>query len=132
MNIRAGILKKITGHYLSSPDFNGLPIRELVQEYKRPADLRKTLASLIREGKISLLFEDVDENPYIKRFPEQASENQIKKLYTSELLHVCAYPSPHELKGLVDSKAYSDRPFTLKLALGEAQLTYESFDLSVL
>ena len=56
----------------------------------------------------------------------------LKKLSTNDLDQVCAYPSSQQLKKIVNTTAYSDRPFTLRLALGEPQLCYESFDLSIL
>jgi len=42
------------------------------------------------------------------------------------------YPEKKHLQTVVNTNQYSGRPFTLRLALGEAQLSYLSFDLSVL
>ena len=123
------IVKVITDFYLNSGDFNGFPVRNILLE---KSELKDILASLIREDKISLTFEDIDVNPHVKNFPEGPSEKQIEKLQNSELEHNCAYPSCSHLKKVVDPLDYQGKPFTLRLALGEAALSYESFDLSVL
>lgn len=127
------ILRKITEFYLNSHDFNGLPVRNIVQDSKVEEIERKDiLISLIREKKISLVFGDYHPNPHIKAFWEEKEEIQIEKLQKSNLEPACAYPSGVHLKEFVDPSEYQDRPFTLRLALGEPQLSYLSFDLSVL
>lgn len=42
------------------------------------------------------------------------------------------YPTPAVLEQRVDRAKYAGQPFALRLALGEAQLDYHSFDLSIL
>ena len=59
-------------------------------------------------------------------------EHVLEKLQESNLEHVCAYPSGLHLKGVVDPSEYQNRPFTLRLALGEPKLSFLSFDLSIL
>jgi len=133
MSRKADVLRKITEFYLNSHDFNGLPIRNIVQDSKvEEIELKNVLISLIREKKISLNFGDIHPNPHIKAFWEAKEEIQIAKLEKSNLEHLCAYPSSLYLKGFVDPSEYQDRPFTLRLALGEPQLSFLSFDLSVL
>jgi|LGVF01.1.fsa_nt_gb hypothetical protein len=127
------ILRKIKEFYLNSHDFNGLPVRNIVRDSKvEEIELNDILISLIREKKISLVFGDIHPNPHIKAFWEEKEEIQIEKLQKSNLEPVCAYPSGVHLKEFVDPSEYQDRPFTLRLALGEPQLSYLSFDLSVL
>lgn len=127
------ILRKITEFYLNSHDFNGLPVRNIVQDSKvEEIELKDILISLIREKKSSLIFGDIHPNPHIKAFWEEKEEIQIEKLQKSNLEPVCAYPSGVHLKEVVDPSEYQNRPFTLRLALGEPQLSYLSFDLSVL
>jgi len=133
MSNKDNILRKITEFYLSSRDFNGLPIQDIAQHSKlEESELKNILTTLIWEDKISLNFGDVHPNPYIKALPEEPKEKQIEKLQGSNLEYVCAYPSCLHLKEVVDPSKYHDRPFTLRLALGEPQLSFESFDLSVL
>lgn len=133
MRKKDDILRKITEFYLNSPDFNGFPIRNIVQDFKvEESELKDILIFLIRGKKISLNFGDIHPNPHIKAFLGEKEERQIKKLQKSNLEHVCAYPSPSHLKEVVDPSKYQGRPFTLRLALGEPQLSHESFDLVVL
>jgi len=133
MSKKDNILGKITEFYLSSRDFNGLPVRNIVQHFKLKEDeLKSILTSLIREDKISLTFGDIQPNPHIKAFEEEPKEKQIERLQGSNLEYICAYPSCAHLKKVVEPSKYHGRPFTLRLALGEPQLSFESFDLSVL
>lgn len=117
------ILKEITDFYLNSRDFNGLPAHNI------PKDI---LASLIRKKKISLVFNDVHPNPHIKAFDEESEEKQIEKIEKLGLGYACVYPSRGHLKKVVDQSKYQGRPFTLRLALGEPQLSFVPFDLTVL
>lgn len=130
MNTEGEILNRISAFYLSSPDFNGLPIEKIVEEFHfKKSELNNILTSLILEDKISLNFQ---ENPHIKQLRDQPKEKQIERLKSSNLTNICAYPSQSHLKKIVDPTRYQGKPFTLKLALGAPQLSFESFDLSVL
>ena len=75
-----------------------------------------------------------EENPYIKRFPDLPKEKQLELLATSDLdLDLaCMYPSRSYLKRIVKPTRYKGSPFTLRLALGEPQLAFYVFDLTVL
>jgi len=133
MSKKDDILREITQFYLTSGGFNGLPIRYIVQDFKlEETELKNILISLIQEDKISLNFGDIHPNPHIKAFWEESKEKQIEKVKRSNLAYVCAYPSCSHLKEVVNPSKYQDRPFTLRLALGEPQLSFESFDLRVL
>jgi hypothetical protein len=127
------ILGKITEFYLESRDFNGHPVKDIAQVFGlEESELKSILISLIRDDKISLTFGDIQPNPHIKAFEEEPKEKQIDRLQGSNLEHVCSYPSCTHLREIVDPSKYQDRPFTLRLALGEPQLSFESFDLSEL
>jgi hypothetical protein len=133
MSNKDNILGTITEFYLSSRDFNGSPIENLARDFRlEESELKNVLIFLIREDKISLNFGDIHPNPHIKAFPEESPEKQIAKLQSANLGNVCAYPSESHLELTVNPFDYEDRPFTRRLALGEPQLLYESFDLSVL
>lgn len=133
MSKKDNILRKITEFYLSSRDFNGLRIENLVHDFKlKESEIKSIIISLIQEDKISLNFGDIHPNPYIKAFPEEPAEKQIAKLQSANLENFCVYPSGSHLALEVDPFLYEDRSFTRRLALGEPQLLYESFDLSVL
>ncbi len=131
MSKKNDIIREITEFYLNSGDFNGLPIT--VQHSKLgETELKNILISLIQEDKISLNFGDIHPNLHVKAFWEEPKEEQIEKVKRSNLAYVCAYPSCSHLKEVVNPSKYQDRPFTLRLALGEPQLSFESFDLRVL
>ncbi len=133
MDVKNGIVKLASEHYLNSSEFNGLACRVILQEFDLTLDqLKNLLEELIQEDKISLNFGDRHPNPYIKALPEEPAETQIEKLNVSDLEHVCIYPSRVYLTETVDSSKYENQPFTLRLALGETQLALTSFDLTVL
>ena len=128
MSKKDDIHEKITKFYLTSGDFNGLPIK--LTNCK--PELKGILISLIQEDKISLVFGDTFPNPHIKPFLAEPKEKQVEKLQNLDSEYCCAYPSLSHLKEVIDPSEYRDRPFTFRLALGEPQLSFESFDLSVL
>jgi hypothetical protein len=129
----AALLARITGHYLESTDFNGIPLGQLQHEFSlTKRQIRPAIKALIKAGQATVVFGDYHPNPHIKAYPSEAADEQIVKLRTADLTHVCAYPAPAHLEAIVDSRAYQDRPFTLRLALGEPQLNFSVFDLSIL
>ena len=133
MSKKDDILAKITEFYLRSRDFNGLPVENILEDPTLESDeLKNIIVSLIRKNKISLNFGDTHPNPHIKAFKEEPKEKQIEKLQRSNLESVCAYPSTSHLKEAVDPSKYQDRPFTLRLVLGEPQLSFQAFALTVL
>ncbi len=126
------LVQRITDFYLHSGDFNGLPIRDLAEASMADTELRRVLADLVEAGKISLNFGDQHPNPHIKALPADEEKKQVEKLFAKDLTHVCAYPTSSHLSTVVDAANLKDRPFTLRLTLGEPQLSYFAFDLSVL
>src|SRR6266853_1890969 len=128
------ILDEVTKFYVASTYFNGISVTQLAKKYKLDLDaLRKHLASLIQQDKISMVFGDDHPNPHIKAFDEDAPDVQLEKLHNTDLLvQACVYPSRSHLKNIVELAAYQGKPFTLRLALREPQLSYESFDLRIL
>lgn len=133
-SIQDNLLQEVTSFYLNSRDFNGISIFNIITRLKIViATLQQALIPLVEQDKISLVFGDSHPNPHIKAFKEEASDKQIEKIKNVELLEdACVYPSPSHLKQVVDVSEYQERPFTLRLALGEPQLAFESFDLRVL
>lgn len=122
----------IAKHYLESDDFNGFPVRNLIKAGLNEKVLRNLLSELVKSDQITLLFEDSHTNPHIKAFPPDSIEKQVEKILKNDLTHTCAYPTPSYLASFVNQDDYKNTPFTLRLALGEPQLSYLSFDLSVL
>ena len=129
VTIRSDLLATITDHYLKSPDFNGLPVHAL----KLPTRKLKTAsAALLKEGKISINFGDIHPNPHIKAFEPEPIAEQQDKLKKFGLDGACFYPSPSHLQSIVKPSDYDGLPFTLRLARGEPQLEFLTFDLRVL
>lgn len=119
------ILDNITEQYLSSGDFNGLPLFALKSE-------KENIAKLVREGKIEINFGDNHSNPHIKALELDDKDTQVLKIESIGFENACAYPTKAHLKKVVNIDEFKDRPFTLKLALGEPQLNHAVFDLSIL
>jgi hypothetical protein len=129
------ILEEVTRFFVRSRDFNGFPVWQLVSKHKKTGldGLKQIFRSLVQQDKISLVFGDIHLNPHINAFPDESHEVQLRKLDdTNLLMQACVYPSASHLKTLVDVSLYEGKPFTLRLALGEPQLAFESFDLRVL
>ena len=127
------ILAAVAKYYLASGDFNGLPVRTLYKDDTTKALVRTTLRQLIDGGQITMEFGIRHINPHIKALPPDPSQNeQLQELTKNDLESVCAYPSPAVLATVVGSSECHDRPFTRRLMLGEAQLAFHAFDLSVL
>jgi hypothetical protein len=132
-NAEAAVLERITDFYLKSHDFNGMPVPEVAEEFGlSDQELAELLAALVGEDKASLIFGDVHPNPHIRALPDHSIELQLGKIPTSELNQACVYPTAAHLKSVVKSDEYAGRPYTLCLALGEPQLAFRAFDLSVL
>nr|WP_319537648.1 hypothetical protein [uncultured Methanospirillum sp.] len=127
------VLSTITDYYLSSKDFNGCPTKTILSNINLNMELfQLIIIDLLNEEKISLNYGDGHPNPFVKAFKPESIDIQLEKITKIGLDNCCFYPSPQHLTTIVDSNQYFERPFTLKLALGEPQLTYYSFDLSVL
>jgi hypothetical protein len=125
------VLRLVTEFYLSSHDFNGIPLTDILDHFggsRKP--VLKVLGELIQEGNVGVIFSDVDANPHIIRTGFQSEEEQIAKLSNRGL--ACVYPRPQHLHPVVDRSRYDREPYKLCLALGEAQLKHRSFNLSVL
>lgn len=118
------LLEKITCHYLRSKDFNGLPLSGF--------DGKDHIINLVKEGKVEINFGDRHPNPHIKAFELESKDSQITKIKNIGLGYACAYPTREHLENVVDISVFKDRPFTLRIALGEPVLNYAAFDLSVL
>lgn len=133
MDLEEKILGDVTDFYLTSRDFNGSPILRYIKKFDITIDqLKSIISSLITQGNLSLTFGDRHPNPHIKAFLEEMPETQIEKLNKSDLHHVCAYPCRPHLTNVVDVSKYKATPFSLRMMLGEPQLSFLSFDLSVL
>jgi len=124
------LLATITSHYLGGRDFNGYPLRDVASER---ADLDSLLRELVESNLISLHFGAPHPNPYIKAFPGLPADIQMEMLTRlDDITHLTAYPERAYLDGVVEPDEYVGRPFSLRMALGEAALVPAYFDLRIL
>jgi hypothetical protein len=132
--MKSEITEHVIQFYLKSGDFNGIPYSSLKERIIAEGGINVPLAELIDENQIEIVCGDYHPNPHIKAFSGLDKKEQIDKLKNTELLkHACIYPASQALSGIPDILAkYSDRPYSLELALGAGQLDFRSFDLSVL
>lgn len=119
------LLNSITEKYLSSEEFNGYPLHSGESE-------KQIITELVQDGKIEINFGDQHPNPHIKAFDLGDKKTQIEKITNLGLSNACAYPTKEHLNTVVEPDKYKEKPFTLKIALGEPTLNFASFDLSVL
>src|SRR4051794_34191895 len=126
------LLEIVTEAYLGSQDFNGFSFSREAHTLPDLNSLTQTVTDLVEAQQLELLFNGIEENPAVKRFPVAASAEQVQRLREHGLMAVWAYPSPLHLAITVDRMQYAGRPFTLRIALGEPQLTFQTFDATVL
>lgn len=128
------IIEEVTKHYLESGDFNGYPVSALKEHFNIGDEAAKdVLRALIVARKIDVVFGNIHPNPHIKAFSDTTAEQQIEFLETLDFSdHFCLYPSRETLANYVQRNDYADKPYTEQLALGDGQLDFRVFDLSVL
>ncbi len=134
MGVNQAVTDEVTKHYLESGDFNGYPIYALKKGFNvEDEGAKDLLRELIRARCIDVVFGNIHPNPHIKAFSETTAEQQIEFLEELEFSeHFCLYPSRETLEKAKLIKDYSGEPYTEQLALGEGQLDFRVFDLSVL
>jgi hypothetical protein len=126
----AKLLRDITDYYLGSRDFNGYPVRMV--DIARPK-LKSLLKSLVNNGDISLLFDNVVPNPYVKCLPPVSANKQIEFLEkVTDITHVVAYPEGEKLIKAVNVNKYRNKPYALTVAKGRPVLDCAFFKLEVL
>jgi len=129
INSRENILQTVTNYYLKSRDFNGTPFNSV----SLPGDGHTLIIrKLVRDGLLSINFGDIHPNPHIMAFEPEPIKVQLEKLKKNKLKYACLYPTKKYLDRMVNKSSYSDKPFTLMLALGEPSLGFRVFDPNVL
>ncbi len=87
---------------------------------------------IITNKTASVTFGDLHPNPFIRALPDEPVREQLAKLVRNNMDQGCIYPLPKHLKKVVKQEKYASRPFSLKLALGAPQYTFDFFDPFVL
>lgn len=118
------MLKQIIDYYISSGDFNGLPIY-MMKEY----DL-ESLTKLVDQGMIEVLSEKEVFNPHIKGFDLSIipKETQLQRVIEKGS-HTCFYPTE---KALLDVQADYQKPYKALLEKGAPQLEIIFFNIEIL
>lgn len=119
--------------FVSSGDFNGLLAGQLAKNLGLSwRGTATVLENLLAQKSITIAFQSHQDNPHILRLQELDHHEQIRRIHSDSPDTFCVYPSKRTAKGRSDLQKFSDRPFTLRLALAEPQLTPVFFELSVL
>ena len=127
------VLNTITDFYLSSKDFNGITAGELFEAFGPDRNpILEALRQLISQNLAAIIDGRVEINPHIIRTHFEPTENQLERIDNDSLSQCCLYPRAAHLETVVDRSRYRDQPYKLALALGEPQLAFRAFDLSVL
>jgi len=129
-NTTLNVLEKVLDYYLNSGDFNGTPIRELIDISS--ASAHTTVIQWIQTGNFDICLCEHHINPHINRLGFRNNKTIIEVLPTSDLTHAVLYPSAPILSARVNQHRYADRPYDLQLALGAPQLSLRYFGLEVL
>lgn len=111
LSLRERLLQEVTGFYLQSSRFNGLPIRAL--ESRMQVDkqaLIEVLKELIQEQLVAAVYGDYHPNPHIRALDDEPIEDQIQKL-TTENMHqaVCIHYPPTFRQLLIGNNITTDR-----------------------
>ncbi len=143
------IRDRIYNFFIESRDFNGIPLRQISQEfnigYEDSIDLIKKLVS---DSTVSI---QSSTNPHIIGFQHHSIENQNKVLEDAKKVTnnvedlgiisisientefpICLYPSREYLKTKRDLSEFKSKEYTKLLALGEPQLSPKFFNIEVL
>jgi hypothetical protein len=127
------VLIVVTRSYLKSGNFNGISAVQLCDALKTSwQSVVEPLRTLVMNEQIGILPEGADIDTHVLRVGFPSREMQLAQLDRQASPHTCLYPRLKHLAKVVDASKYSDKPYRLALALGEPQLAYRVFDLSVL
>ena len=116
----------VAKHYLSSHDFNGLPVQVVAETGAGTDDI----VDLIVQRKVDLVRGDIHPNPHIKAFAADTPDVQVAKIRDNGLVG-CLYPTPEALAGM-EIDVTDMGPYTMALTLGAPQLAFRAFDLRAL
>lgn len=122
-------LERITGFYVDSEGFNGLPVGGLSLGVD---ELRSLIRPLVESGQLYVNYGDRHPNPNVLAFDPEPIDEQLRKLDEGGIESACLYPTIAHLRTVVNPADYEGRPYTLELALGYSVLGYHFFDLSIL
>ncbi|WP_233900480.1 hypothetical protein [Tenacibaculum piscium] len=148
MTNKEKILSQVCDFFITSNDFNGIPITTLSKnteiEYSETIDILKELT---KEGLVSnqktinphIIALGHFEESYQLSVLEDAKNNKTEKIQSFGNINItfdshliCVYPSEKHLKETRDTSSFSQKPYSKRLALGEPQLKAAFFEIEVL
>lgn len=115
------LLDKVIEYYLSSPNFNGLPIY-CIENY----DPEK-MQELISQGMVEAIHNSI--NPHIKHYNRPAEIKDELEYASGKYQDVCFYPTP---LALISAEKDEAKPYTKLLQSGRGQYEVRYFDVEVL
>ena len=125
------IESQVVSHYLSSGDYNGLPLSRLASNLEAdPKDLVEVIVPMVKTGRVSLP-SPFQTNPHVKLF-KSSIEEQLRWFYEREAHRICLYPTAQSIAESVNLSKYDDRPFTKLLVLANPKGIPVPFRLDVL
>ena len=126
------ILKRVTEHYLSSGDFNGIPVATLISQCESTVEQIETaLRALIESNQVVVIGPNVGPNPHILPFNGYDHSRQFESL-GGDQNHTCVYPALESQQEELSDELFNDAPYSRELAIGHGQLMYRVFNLDVL
>ena len=128
------IERQVVSYYLSSGDYNGLPLSRLASNLGAdPKRLLEVVIPLVRSGRISIP-SPYQTNPHVKLF-DVPVEEQLLHVDEREPGLICLYPTAKsiaESAESIDLSTYDDRPFTKLMVLAYPKALWIPFRLDVL
>lgn len=129
-NLKQELLNDIIQKYIHSHDFNGYVLWQ--SEYIDDKNFLSIVEELVHDGDINLIFWDKWQNFHIIHFPPKPIIEQIQRLQECPVNMIWAYPTPKHLEKHWDLDILARKPYYYRLSQGEAQLSYQCFDMAVL
>lgn len=127
------ILDIVINNYVNSSDFNGILLKGISETIDVELDeLIECVSQLVQEECISLTFESIFMNPFIKAFDDLPKEEQVKKLFSEKDTFICLYPTKQALTDISLPDKYNGCPFSIELFNGASQFKPIYFDYNVL
>lgn len=131
--IDSDIIDIVIDFYLTSGDFNGIPLSFLLSKiHIKFEEIESYLSNKIKDDDLRILSSDNELNPHIIRTGFQNIETQLRSLRKNNVDHTCIYPGIEILKRKTSSEYLTDQPFRRELALGRGQLDLCYFELMLL
>jgi hypothetical protein len=131
----ADLLDSITGFYRRSRDFNGIPAGKLMAEHELSHEqLLAAVEPMILAGDVSAIFGTGVPNPHIRAVEDKPPEVQVGQLKDprNQEYGINFYPTERTLRKVRAGRRFAHSPYSKLLALGRPQLSFVSFELSIL